>query len=258
MNKFISFTLISLFCLGLSYGLQAQTEFKIAPKSASKIKLKDIAGDVTVESYMGNELVILAPNFNRPAAAEGLNIITTRGTDNTGIGLSAQEAEGTLLISGVSKDDGIKYLIQVPQAMSLSLEFSSHWYDGDLIIKNFNTEIEGSVGHNDVFIENVSGPIVLKNTHGDMKVVFGQVNQDKPCSIISAHGDIDVSLPENTPANLKLESSYGDIYTNFNIAYNQPEELSKKSKGNIQGKINGGGVEMFIKSPYENIYLRKK
>jgi hypothetical protein len=70
---------------------------------------------------------------------------------------------------------------------------------------------------------------------------------------------VDVTLPQATAANLKLSTSYGDIF----IA---PEfKINMESKGGmvaysdkLSGTINGGGINIDLNCNYGKIYLRKK
>ena len=76
-------------------------------------------------------------------------------------------------------------------------------------------------------------------------------------------------MPSDTKANLKLRSSHGDMFTDFNIdkgvkSQNVKSPKSKKNncgscdKDRILGGINGGGVLIDLYSSHNNIYLRKK
>jgi hypothetical protein len=90
-------------------------------------------------------------------------------------------------------------------------------------------------------------------------VKFSKVNPKNPISITSVHGDVDVTLPAKTPANLEMKSSHGEIYTDMDIAFNNTnkDNMRQISGNQILGKLNGGGVEIHLESTHSNIYLRK-
>ena len=89
-------------------------------------------------------------------------------------------------------------------------------------------------------------------------MVFDKINQKASIDIRTTNGEIDVTLPENTSANLELSSWNGDIYTNFDLKRPDKDGLISISDRNIKGAINGGGVDITLKSTNGTIYLRKK
>ena len=96
----------------------------------------------------------------------------------------------------------------------------------------------------------------------------------------STSGFVDVTIPENTNANLKLNSTSGDIYTDLDIEVEEEEKkstvkkwkLNETAKGvnweswegncsgcgtKIKGQLNTGGVDIYIKSIGDDVFLRK-
>jgi DUF4097 and DUF4098 domain-containing protein YvlB len=125
-------------------------------------------------------------------------------------------------------------------------------------VSNFSNEIEIKATFGDIQLEDVTGPALINNVHGKIYAKFSKVNPKNPISITSVHGDVDVSLPAKTPANLDLKSSHGEIYTDMDIAFDNVRDNMRQISGNrIAGKLNGGGVEIHLESTHNNIYLRK-
>ncbi|MGB3588962.1 MAG: DUF4097 family beta strand repeat-containing protein [Tunicatimonas sp.] len=160
----------------------------------------------------------------------------------------------------VGRND-VDYEFKIPKNTTVVIEEVNH-VGGDIEMKNLLGEIEIKTTNSDVRIENVSGPVVANSVSGDIDVVFNTVNQQKPTSITIVSGDVDITLPSQTPANLMLGSVSGEVYTNFEIALDQEQEgkvgLTRMSMGRpIEGTINNGGVDMQVKTVSGNIYLRK-
>ena len=82
------------------------------------------------------------------------------------------------------------------------------------------------------------------------------------------NGDIDVTLPPDTKANLKMKSDQGDIYTDFDMAVSKttPKVENKQESGEykismeswVDGAINGGGPTFSFKNFNGDILIRKK
>jgi hypothetical protein len=151
-------------------------------------------------------------------------------------------------------------------------------------LKNLTNEIEVSTSYNKIKLENNTGPMNIKTLYGSVDAVFA--NDIKgPVSIVSVYGYVDVSLPKSTKANVKLATSYGKLYAaeGLKIALDiRTEEIaepnmngvfnfssgdsgivinglsSNRKSGSINGKINGGGADIILKSSYKNVYLRDK
>lgn len=250
MKVFTSLCLIGI----LSFGATAQ-EFKASLKAGEKLKLESIPGSIYVEEYAGSEVIVQVPGYKLPEKAKGMTLITG-GNDNTGIGLNQRKEGKMLILTGIRKKE-VRYNIKVPKGAAFGAKLKSV-HSNRLEINNFTGELEIDVRHTKVVLNNISGPILLNATHEGPKIVFSKLNQNKPSSIVCPHGDIDLTLPANTKANITASSSYGDIFTNMDIKLDKESSngLTKKSK--IKGKLNGGGVEIEIRSPFQNIYIRKK
>jgi DUF4097 and DUF4098 domain-containing protein YvlB len=89
-------------------------------------------------------------------------------------------------------------------------------------------------------------------------------------SFSSLNGDIDVTLPGDVKARVKLKTDNGAVYSDFEVAVDassrQPvvqENRSGKGKYRVQfdramyALINGGGPEIQFTTFNGNIYLRK-
>jgi hypothetical protein len=251
--KTIYFSLLLTLCV--SAIAQAQ-EYKYSAKSANKIKILANSGSFKIEGYAGKEIYINGPSSKIPDEAEGLKLINGGLNDNTGEGMYLEEEGNEVIIRNVARSGD--FTLRVPENINLHV-IAKSYNCGKITISNFKGELELKSDYAGVTLDNVTGPVVCNATYGGVKANFNKVNQEKPISIISTYSKVDVSLPENTKANLSLESSYGNIYSDLDIAYEKKgiDEESTWGGKNIKGKVNGGGVDIYLKSPYSNIYLRK-
>ena len=190
--------------------------------------------------------------------AEGLTAISGTGlTDNTDIGLSVLVKGNDIEVQQMSIRSSNKYTIKVPKSVKISYLHSG--VEGETFkATNISSEIDASVKHNGIHLENVTGPMTINSVHGKIEAIFSSVNQSNPISIISVHALVDVTLPSNTKANLKMESKYGELLTNMDIDFDKSEEELRSLSSKVKGKLNGGGVEIYLVSSHNNVYLRKK
>ena len=249
-------TLIFIFA---AYSITAQEEYKVAMNSGT-LMITDV-NELNIEGYDGTEVVFkyLNGHYSRPDKAKGLRAINGLGmTDNTKIGLSVIKKDGNLEVAPISKNSEIRYQILVPRTVDIFYAHSSHQGE-DLHLKNIESEIEVSVRFNDIYLENVTGPMAIKSVHGNINAEFSKISQKGSISLYSVHGDIDASFPLDTKANFLLKSSHGEMYTDLDIKVDTKNVSMKSvSSKEITGTLNGGGVDVSIKTSHSNIYLRKK
>lgn len=244
--------------LGFAASTQAQ-EYKVS-KSSGKLLIKEV-NNVVIEGYNGNEIIFSYRDGaqERDKRAEGLRAISSMGIeDNTGMGLSVQDKGNTIEVMQLKKMGGPHVKIQVPKGVVVSYAHSSPY--GDAIkLKNVESEIEISTVHNNVQMENVSGPMTVKTVHGKIEANFSAAMKS-PISIVSVHGLVDITVPAATKANVNLSTSYGEIFVDpaIKIDFESKDEWTRYGSDKINGKINGGGLDLTLSSTHNNIYLRKK
>jgi hypothetical protein len=215
--------------------------------------------DVKVIGHNSDEVVIETNRHEAPPArAAGLKPLYNQAEDNTGMGLSVTRDKNTLTITKASRQDG-SYTIRVPKNASVRYE-ETNWTGGDLSIADLDGEIELKLNNGNATLTNITGPLVANTTSSDMVVKFSSLNQSKPSAISSVAGTVDIHLPASTKANFKLKSVTGEIYSDFdmNIARDSKSNLPRVSGGNnIQGRTNGGGVEMNLYTISGDMFIRK-
>lgn len=236
---------------------QSSKTYKV---SKNKGKLQINLGKVTVEGYKGNEIVF-SLDGKAPAEdkrAEGLQAINGLGIiDNTGLGINVVEKNGILEVNPLKKLSAPAVKIMVPESVIVSFKYQSQYGD-KVVFRNMQNEIEIAVTYNHVQLENVTGPATVKSIYGNVEAVFSQ-NVKGPLSIISVYGLADVSLPKSIKANLKATTSYGEIYASPELKIDIDKKEDKNHNGDeLIGKVNGGGIDIDVRSDHSKIYLRAK
>ncbi len=232
-------------------------EYKVA-KSTGKLAI--YLGRVTVEGYGGNEIVFTSGENrqDKDSRAEGLRAISSLGLeDNTGLGINVSDKGNVIEVRQLKKMNSPRIKIQVPKGVTIYFEHESQ-YGGHVEFKNLENEIEINANYNSVEMENVTGPMTVKSVYGHVEAVFGGTIKG-PISIVSVYGYVDVTLPLATKADLKMSTSYGELYaaSDFKIEYEKSGDMTRYDD-KVNGKINGGGIKIDLSSNYGKVYLRKK
>lgn len=253
MNKI---KIIAFFLLSLPVIVEAQ-EYKIA-KTSGRLELN--IGRVTVEGYDGNEIIFSSGNHNaeKDERAEGLRVINSLGLeDNTGLGIHVEDKGNVIEVHQLKQTHAPNITVRVPKGIIVSFKHDSQ-YGGKATFTNLSNEIEVSAVYNSVELRQVTGPVTIETTYGGVTADFVAPIKD-PVSIVSIYGFVDVTLPQATQADLKLSTSYGDIFVapEFDIAVATTNGM-KVYSDKVTGTINGGGVDIDLDCNYGKIYLRKK
>ena len=257
--------------LFLAISVSAQ-DYKVKMSAGGKVIINKV-NKVDIVGHNGSEVIIQGASVHnkKDGRSDGLRVISGNGSvDNTGLGLSAVKEGSELTIEQVVKNSKGRFTIKIPKGVAVLYEHNTHHGD-NLNIKDISGEIEVTAHFNDVKLENVTGPMSINTVHGDVEAIFANVNQSNPSTIRSSHGWIDVTLPSSTKANLKLRTSHGDMFTDFdinrnvkgakNVGNNKDDDDCggcENNNNSMSGGINGGGVLIDLYTSHANIYLRKK
>lgn len=245
--------IVSLLICTLAASVQAQSDYSKSLNGIEWVKIKS-RSEIILKTHDKNEILIKAKDLKpMPSKAQGLKLVGVGGEDNTDVGFNVVQTGSDLVVESVRKSGGAE--IYLPKSQNVS---ATNTWDGDIYIEGFTGEVEANANLNGgLQLVNVSGPVTAYALNESIRVEFDKIEQDSPIVIRTTNGEIDVTLPGSTPADLELSSWNGDIYTNFDLE--RPEKGGLKSYGSnkFNGAVNGGGVAIKLKSTNGNIYLRK-
>jgi len=186
--------------------------------------------------------------------AKGLKLVGAGGTDNTDVGFYVVQDGNTMLVKNLRRSDRAE--IFLPKTQNVSVTNS---WNGDIYIEGFSGEVEANANLNGgLKMKNLSGSVTAYSLNQGIQVGFDKINQEAPIVIRTTNGEIDVTLPSSTAADLELSSWNGEVYTNFDLQRPEKNGLKSISGKKVSSFINGGGVSIKLKSTNGNIYLRKE
>jgi hypothetical protein len=291
--------LILLWAAGLAYEAQESAPDHAVvsfsnPAKPGTVEVDISEGSITVRGYEGKDVIIdarwrekvltreeregeaalaelqqeevdqeeLAKKKAQAEKARGMKALEVES-----MGLSIEEEENVIQIGAEEGKRAVDVTIQVPYATSLRLSCSDD--ERGVMVDGVNGEIEVETSDGPIVLSNVSGPVVADSSDGEIKAVFGKVVPGKPMSFSAMDGDIDITLPADVKASLKLKTDEGQIFTDFDVrltpSQQKKEEDERKEGGGYRvsfekatlGLINGGGVEIQLTTSEGNIYIRK-
>jgi DUF4097 and DUF4098 domain-containing protein YvlB len=235
--------------------------------------VKMMQGGITVRGYEGRDAIV--ESTSRSGASS--RIRTSRQPsevppgmhriENNSGGLDITSDNNIVTIhGGMSRSTDV--VIQVPSQTSLRLETLN---GGAIVVENISGEIDAQNMNGAVTVTNVSGSVIANSMNGKITVSLAKVTPNKTMSFSTMNGAIDVTLPGDVKANLKMKTDNGDIWTDFDVkldAGRAPTVEDNRKDGNgryhvkvdkaMYGSINGGGPEMQFVTYNGSIVIHKK
>jgi len=244
-------------CLAQVIFAQSYTAKFSNSSGEQKIRIIKSKGGILIGTHNSSEVIASTDDYEAPPErARGLRPLYNNAIDNTGMGLEIAE-EGNVMIIKTASSKDMDFELKVPQNAHIYIE-ETDWNGNGIRIKDVAGEIEIDAKGSDIQITNAAGPLVASTVNGDIEVTYASVKQDQPNSISCTNGFVDVTLPNNTKADLKMKSINGEVYTDFEVEMGKAKEGTKRLSGhNLSGTINGGGVEISLRAINADIYLRQ-
>jgi hypothetical protein len=221
-------------------------------------------GSITVKTHAGQDVIVETGSHGRGSQPER----TVDGLHRLNLpprGLEVEEDDNviTVRLSGEAHNSGLT--VTVPVDTSLQLLSSN----GGIDVDGVHGEIDVTSHNGAITTTNVSGTVVADTHNGAIKVTFNGVDAGKPIAFTSYNGPIDVTLPADFKANLKLRASQGEIYTDFDVKLMPGESITEPNNSPdgrfrvrtsrvINGTINGGGTDATFTTYNGKILIRKK
>ncbi|MFK8053664.1 MAG: hypothetical protein AB8F65_11885 [Woeseiaceae bacterium] len=197
----------------------------------------------------------------------GRSIVTPSGPKSIGAAsynLSASEENNEVIVRTEWHNSAIDIVARVPFNASLDLRVTN---DSWIVVENVRGAME---------LQNVNGPIevigaassvIAESVNGDIQVSFSDMGNVESGALNTVNGDLVLGLPDGASAALHLDSSRGDIVTDFEVEV-QPSKpiVARNAKGNrtevkvanvIVAHVNGGGPVIRFKTLNGDIQINK-
>ena len=267
--KIAGLVILSLMIGTESFGQSGSTEqltvLLSSPGKEYTLKVHLVTGSIKVTGYDGKDIIINVTTRGGEeetsrASENGMKRISASG----GYEVTAKEADNTVTVNTGNPNKAVALDLKVPQGGKFKIGTVN---DGDIVVENVTGELEVNNVNDAITMTNISGSVVANTVNGDVTVTFITVDPKAPMAFSTLNGDVKVTLPADTKANLKLKSDNGDVFSDFDIDIDKtPSKVNKTTEPGmykikkddwVYGKINGGGPEMMMKNMQGDIYVKK-
>lgn len=270
MRQRLSGAIAALFAtVAVTGGASAQQRIVVPltePGRPGRLDVSLLNGSIEIVGYEGNEVVILVDDDDRDDDDDEPRSDGLRRIPNTSLGMTAEERDNTVSVRMDFAPRDVDLSISVPRFTSVRAATVN---GGDLKVSGVTGEHELSNVNGDIEAAEISGSAVIGTTNGDVEASFVEVAADRPMSFSSFNGDIDVTFPAALAAELRINTSRGDVLTDFEVELRQePAVVERGADGRgrqhvrlergTTAIVGGGGPQIRFSNFNGDVRIRKR
>lgn len=262
--------LIALVLVSISFLSAQRTIDEVQSVSGvEEISMDVMWGDVEIKKSTDGQLHVKG------------KVSINRGENNDAFDLNVQKSGRVLSIKSNIKDmenlpryttihkNGREYYFRIPPGEDFdwsvipdSLETGKQGWTSNgvltdisltiLVPEEVQLQVESTYGN--LRLTEVTNDMEIKNTYGHIEAALPRVPNN--CTLESVYSFVDVSIPSSAKSDLKLQTNYGEIYSNVDFTVDKGASKWAAFENRVVAALNGGGPTLDLTATYNNIYLR--
>jgi DUF4097 and DUF4098 domain-containing protein YvlB len=216
-----------------------------AKNSGGGIDISRAAGSVTAQTTSGAIAI--------GSAEGGVDAVDSGGDiriDSAGGPVMAQTTSGSIRL-GAMKGESVNVQnsggnIDIAEAGG---SVAARTTSGAIKIQAVQGKLEAHNSGGSIQVKEAHDAVAAETSSGDVSVSFSTVPRSES-HLSASGGGIKVALPKSAALDLDARSSGGEVVTDTFVV------AGEKKSGSVQGKINGGGPSLILRSSSGDIRLR--
>ena len=128
---------------------------------------------------------------------------------------------------------------------------------GDVVVRSAGGSVTARTGGGDITLKKVHGPVVARTSGGTIVCEISSAAAPGG-ELVTSGGDVTVTLPSNYRADIDVRVSGAEMEADA-ISSQFPDVVVTRRPGSIsgEGKLNGGGPKLIIRSTSGSVSVRK-
>lgn len=169
------------------------------------------------------------------------NIITPSGSQPITAGayeLEVDEKDNRVSVDTDWRADRVRVVARVPLRGNLHLSTVNN---GEIVVRDVagNHELENTNGP--ITASGINGSVIAEAINDTIDVSFTGIDASQAMSFESINGDINLGIPGDAGVQLHIDTSEGDIYSDFEVEVQTSNPV-------VERRENGGGVQVKVES----------
>lgn len=216
-----------------------QTRFVVTVPSRYNVDLKTSGGNISVDDLEGD--------VRSKTSGGSLHFGKIKGavTGNTSGGsIELLKCSGTVHVETSGGDMRIN---------SVDGDVNAHTSGGSIAVESVNGKVIVDTSGGDINVQKLTGSIDAHTSGGIIKAqILKQPSMD--CRLTTSGGSVFVNLADDIAFDVDAETKGGRVVTDFSVTVKLHGELKRSA---LQGKINGGGPLVFLRTSGGDIHIEK-
>jgi DUF4097 and DUF4098 domain-containing protein YvlB len=181
-----------------------------------------------------------------------------------GAGLEISERDNRVSIESDAPPSPITIVARVPRRAQLNLSTTN---EGEITVRDIVGDLELENINGPITATNINGSVIAESVNNPIAVGLAGVAAGGATSLSSLNGDITLTLPASAKAELHLDSSHGEIVSDFelDVKPSKPRIERNESRGGVSVRmedvivatVNGGGPVIRVKTLNGTIKIAK-
>jgi hypothetical protein len=219
-------------------GIEAWADLEIRVPNGRTALVYLAAGEVEVSNVDGN-LVVSAGSADVSSSSTAGRLVLDTGSGDVGV----DGARGNVTIDTGSGDLGARDV----SGEALGVDTGS----GDVTVRGLTvSEVSVDTGSGDVLLEGVETAEAAVDT-GSGDVEIGFLSAPRAVSVDTGSGDVTLTFPASWEAAVELDTSSGDIHSDFRMTVEEMDD------DYVRGRIGSGGGTLEVDTGSGDITLNR-
>ncbi|HKQ16874.1 MAG TPA: hypothetical protein VJT80_25885 [Steroidobacteraceae bacterium] len=181
-----------------------------------------------------------------------------------GAGLEISERDNRVSIESDAPPSPITIVARVPRRAQLNLSTTN---DGEITVRDIVGDLELENINGPITATNITGSVIAESVNNPIAVGLAGVAAGGATSLSSLNGDITLTLPASAKAELHLDTSRGEIVSDFelDVKPSKPRVERNETRGGVSVRmedvivatVNGGGPVIRVKTLNGTIKIAK-
>lgn len=181
-------------------------------------------------------------------------IITPSGTQSLDAGAYAfevEEKDNHLQVDTSWRTNQVKIVARIPRRADLKLATVN---DGVIEVSGITGDLELKNTNGPITATGITGTVLAESVNDDIEIHFAGLDGAGAMSMRTVNGDLVLGLPDNAGAELHIDSSDGDIVSDFEVEVmpSKPVVSREDNRGSVEVRVEsviiarvGGGGPVF-------------
>lgn len=259
-SLFRSIAFSGIACLLISLSALAQDfqqNYRIG--SGGTVNIRNVSGNVHVTGYNGDTITVVGYKKGRDRDRVSIEDSSSGNSVNVRVHYPDECNCDASVNFEVKVPSGIRY--RYDSISSVSGDVAAENTQGDLRIKSVsgNVSVRGANGSinassvsGNVEVGEVSGTVNAKSTSGNVEVEIRSLEGAESMEYASVSGNVQVKLPSNLDAEVKMSTMSGSLRTDFPLTI---EEAQHGPGRKATGRIGGGSRSLRMSSVSGSVRL---